>query len=161
MTLTDFVTARSAALALYARQWVDAATADDVVQEVLVAAWSVRPPPNDPAAWAFTAVRNRAITAARATSRRRRHEQTAAERRVDWFEPSTGDSIDAESAEEALRDLSEALREVVVLRLWGDLGFAEIAAVVGCSIGTAHNRYTAAIAELKTRLETPCPTNSK
>jgi RNA polymerase sigma factor (sigma-70 family) len=161
MTPTDIVTARSAALALYARQWVDAATADDVVQDVLVAAWSVKPIPHDPAAWAFAAVRNRAITASRATARRRRHEKTAAENRSDWFEPSTADSIDAGTAEAALRALPEPLREAVVLRFWGDLGFAAIAAVVGCSVATAHNRYTSAIAALREKLETPCPTNSK
>lgn len=149
------LTPRLPALALYARQWVDAATADDVVQSALVALWSQWRSPADPAAWTFRAVRNGAISAARGSNRRRKHERSAA--RSDWFEPCPADLIDARAAESSLSELPESLREAVVLRLWGDLGFAEIAAVTGVSVSTAHGRYAAGIGQLRIQLEVPCP----
>ena len=139
---------KTAALTLYARQWVDPATAEDVVQQALVTLWSRRVRPADPVAWAFRAVRNNAMATARASGRRRKHERAAACSK--WFdEPPPGQAIDAAAAEAAVRALPEPLREAVVLRLWGDLGFAEVANVTGTSVSTAHGRYTAAIEQLR------------
>ena len=142
--------AKTASLALFARQWVDAATADDVVQKALVALWSQGRPPNDPLAWTFIAVRNAAISAARAAGRRRKHERAASVR--EWFQPSLDDGLDAKAAEEALQELEQPFREVLILRLWGGLGFAEIAAITGTGLATAHGRYTAGIERLRLRL---------
>ena len=154
--LAQVMTQRSAALALYARQWLDAASAEDVVQEALTALLTQRTPPDDPVAWTYRAVRNAAIDQTRAASRRRRREQVVAAGRREWFEPTPDAAIDARTAEEALRNLPSELREVVVLRIWGGLGFAAIAAVVNASLSTAHNRYVAAMGQLRAVLEKPC-----
>ena len=146
------VAARAAGLALYARQWsADAAAAEDVVQSVLVSLLSLADAPADPVAWAYRAVRNAAVDGARATARRRRRERAVAP--ADWFEPSTDDRLDAATAEAAVRRLPAELREVVVLRVWGELGFAAIADVVGCSVSTAHARHAAALKQLRDILE--------
>src|SRR5688572_32641492 len=83
--LARMVAERASALALYARQWLDAASAEDVVQEALSALLSERRAPDDPIAWMYRAVRNAAIDQARSSSRRRRREQTVAATRRDWF----------------------------------------------------------------------------
>src|SRR4051812_50202384 len=68
--LTRAVTERAAALVLYARQWLDAASADDVVQEAAIALLGLRHPPVNATAWMYRAVRNAAIDAARTAGRR-------------------------------------------------------------------------------------------
>ena len=148
---------RTAGLALYARQFAaDGASAEDAVQAVLVSLLSLSAAPDDPVAWAYRAVRNAAVDGARSTARRRRRERAVSP--VDWFEPTPGEAIDAAAAEAALRTLAAAVREVVVMRVWGGLGFAAIAAVVGCSVSTAHARHAAGLRQLRERLEPSCQT---
>jgi RNA polymerase sigma-70 factor (ECF subfamily) len=156
--LTQLVVDRAPGLTLYARQWLDdAAAAEDAVQEALTSLLSQRPPPNDPIAWMFRAVRNAAIDQARSSSRRRRREQAVAELRREWFETGVDALIDAKDAQAALADLPPASREIVVLRIWSDLGFAQIADVMQMSLSTVHDRYVAALRQMRTRLEKqPC-----
>jgi RNA polymerase sigma factor (sigma-70 family) len=158
--LTQTVIGHSAAMALYARQWLDgadSASADDVVQEALTALLAQSSPPRDPVAWMFRAVRNAAIDHARANSRRRRRERVIAEARREWFESSRDDSaIDARAAEVALAGLSQRDREIVVLRIWGDMSLMQIAQIVQLSISTVHGRYTAALAQMRAALEKSC-----
>src|SRR3954470_21740637 len=67
----------AAALVLYARQWC--AAAEDVVQEALLKLAGKKPPDQeDWTPWLYRVVRNAAIDAARAESRRQRHEGEAA-----------------------------------------------------------------------------------
>jgi RNA polymerase sigma factor (sigma-70 family) len=155
--LTQLVKERLPGLALYARQWVDRASAEDVVQEALTALLCQRPAPVDPVAWLVRAVRNAAIDSARSTSRRRRREQTAAQTRGDWFDSRADSLLDSQAAEKALEQLSTEHRQIVVLRIWGELGFAQIAQAMDLSVSTVHDRYTAALKQLRAALEKPCP----
>ena len=158
--ISDLVVSRSAGLTLYARQWVDRATADDVVQTALVSLLSQRKSPVDPMAWMYRAVRNAAIDALRANSRRHRREQLTALNTPGWFEPSPGDALDAAAAEAVLRQLPVDAREVVVMRLWGDLGFTAIAELLDISVSTAHARYSDALIKLRQAMEQPCKTTT-
>jgi RNA polymerase sigma-70 factor (ECF subfamily) len=142
--------AHGAALRLYAAQWTDAPS--DIVQEAFVELIRTKRPPDQVVPWLYRVVRNRAINAARAASRRRRHEAIAAGMSRPWFERSEDAAIDAQAAAEALQSLPEAQREVVVARIWGGLTFQEIAEVVGTSASTACRRYESAIAALRNRL---------
>ena len=154
--LTRIVAERAAALGLYARQWVDAATAEDVVQEALTALLGEPSSPANPVGWIYRVVRNAAIDAARSASRRRWRERAVAAERREWFEARPDAMLDAKVAEQALSELSAEHREVVVLRIWGQLGFAEIAEVMQIAVSTAHDRYGSALKELRHRLEKPC-----
>jgi RNA polymerase sigma-70 factor (ECF subfamily) len=156
--LTRAVVERSAALVLYARQWLDGASADDAVQDALVSLLCQRRPPHNPTAWMYRAVRNAAIDAARASVRRRHREQSVARTRPEWFVPHPDALLDARAAEQSLRKLNPEHREVVVLRIWGDLTFPEIAEIMQLSVSTVHDRYKAALGELRRVLEQPCPT---
>jgi RNA polymerase sigma-70 factor (ECF subfamily) len=158
--LTRLVTECAAALVLYARQWLDGASADDAVQEALVALLAQRQPPRNPTAWMYRAVRNAAIDAARAAERRRRREQSVAQTRREWFVTQPDALLDAQTAEQSLRKLSPEHREVVVLRIWGDLGFVEIAEIMQLGVSTVHDRYKVALRELRSALEQPCPTKT-
>jgi RNA polymerase sigma-70 factor (ECF subfamily) len=158
--LTRVVDDCAAALVLYARQWLDWASAQDVVQEALVALVSQRQAPRNPVAWMYRAVRNRAIDNVRAAERRRRREASIASMRGEWFVRDDDALLDARAAEQSLARLDVELREVVVLRIWGDLTFAEIAEVMQLGVSTVHDRYQSALGQLRSALEQSCPTKT-
>jgi RNA polymerase sigma-70 factor (ECF subfamily) len=143
------------ALVLYARQW--AAAPEDVVQDAFLKLVEARRPPDDPAAWLFAVVRNRAMDRAKADRRRAKREQAARPGR--WFVEPEMDGLDAERAVTALERLPAELRETIVARLWGGLTFEQIAAVGGCSASSAFRRFEAGIAALRETLGVTCPTD--
>jgi RNA polymerase sigma factor (sigma-70 family) len=154
--LTRMVAQGAAGLALYARQWLDAAGADDAVQEALVALLAERRPPANPAAWMYRAVRNAAIDQARSATRRRRREEVAAMSRRELFMDHADALIDSETAADCLERLSADQREIVVLRIWGELGFVEIADVMHLAVSTVHQRYHLALRRMRSMMENPC-----
>jgi RNA polymerase sigma-70 factor (ECF subfamily) len=77
------------------------------------------------------------------------------------FESSAIDEIDAAMAEAALRQLPADAREIVVMRLWGDLGYSAIAAVLGVSVSTAHARYQSSLKQLREIMEQTCKTSKQ
>jgi RNA polymerase sigma-70 factor (ECF subfamily) len=160
--LSALFDAHAAGLVLYARQIVaDRAAAEDVVHDVFVRLIGLPTAPDDPKAWLFRAVRNAAISQTRSTSRRRRRESGVSGARHEWFEHRVEDLIDAASAQRALESLPPQLREVVVLRIWAQLGFQQIADLLGLSVSSAFERYQTALSMMRRKLETPrCPTNS-
>jgi RNA polymerase sigma-70 factor (ECF subfamily) len=148
----------AAALVLYARQWCSAP--EDVVQEAFVKLATQKPSPDHPAAWLYRVVRNRAISAARAEKRRRRHEGIAAARAPVWFRAADGARLDAATATAALTDLPAEQRETIIAHLWGGLTFEQIGELSGSSSSTAHRWYTAGLTALRQKLEAPCPRKS-
>ena len=154
--LANLVVQRASALALYARQWLDDESARDVVQEALISLLAQRSAPSEPVAWMFRAVRNAAIDQARAASRRRKREREVAAVRVEWFESTPDSLLDAQTAEQALAKLPAQSREIVVLRIWGELPLAQIGRIMGLSTTTVHERYVEALDQLRLVLETPC-----
>jgi RNA polymerase sigma-70 factor (ECF subfamily) len=148
----------AAALRLYARQWLaQPQQAEDVVHEAFVALMTQPAWPDNPRAWLFRVVRNLSITAARSHSARTRHERSAG--RSELFEQKVEDRIDARAAETALATLPIEQREIVVLRIWGQLTFAEIADLTGSPISTVFDDYRGALEAVREKLESQCKTN--
>ncbi len=137
------------ALRLYARQW--GGGAEDLVQNAFIRLAQQTSPPDQVLPWLYRVVRNEALAAARAVDRRRRREQRAGAAEA-WFSRAE-DRLDAHEATRLLAELPLDLREVIVARLWGGLTFEEVAALVGCSLPTAHRRFHAGLAQLRERLE--------
>jgi len=151
--LAAWFEAHSAPLVLYARQFVDRAAAEDVVHDAFVSLMGLSREPDDARAWLFRTVRNAAISRKRSWWRRVRRERIVGEARPAMFEPRIDDLLDARLAEAALQRLRPEQREVVVLRLWVQMTFAEIAGVVNASLSTVHDRFRMAIAAMKHELE--------
>ena len=146
------------ALALYAAQWTDAA--DDCVQEALVALARQRPSPEHVVAWLYRVVKHRALNAARGEQRRRERESRAmAERFPGKDKPAAFDDDETIAAVNALVQLEAGERELVVMRIWGNLTYEEIGAVLGISAATAYRKYVRALTRLRNILESPCTTN--
>ena len=146
--LTTWYRRLGPALVLYARQWCDAHEAEDAVQEVFVR-MTKRIAPDDVRPWLHRAVRNEAISRARKRGARARRERAAAERSDGWFCVEPGARLDGRAAQAAIAALPMEEREVLVMRIWGELTLAEIAEIVGCSPPTAMRRHRSAIEKLR------------
>ncbi|MDX1961846.1 MAG: RNA polymerase sigma factor [Pirellulales bacterium] len=139
-------------LILYARQWCQ--TPEDVAQESFWQLACLAERPQDPTAWLYRAVRNRAISALRGEIRRRQHEANYAQSRPEWFCPSTAAGPwSAVEVQAALQKLSEQQREMIVLHLWSGLTFEQIATVTNTSGSTAHRQYAAGLQALRKLLQ--------
>jgi len=149
--LGRLIDSQAAALVLYARQWC--ASPEDVVQDGFARLASRMP--DDPLAWIYRVVRNRAISVGRSERRRRHREEQVATQT--WFVATPGDRLDAVAATAALAHLPDDEREVVVAHVWGGLSFAEIGRLMNSSAATAHRRFVAGLSNLRSRLETSCP----
>ena len=148
-------------LLLFARQWAtSAADAEDIVQEAFVRFWrSPRRNQGEAPVQLFAMVRRAGLDQVRSRARRRLREQRAAagEDEAAWFSPMDGnDGRDAE-IQAALRLLSDEQREVVVLKIWGELTFEQIGASLDISPNTAASRYRYALEALRRRLTTFTP----
>lgn len=130
-------------LLLYARQWTaTAADAEDVVQTAFVRFWRREPDaPREHYPLLYAAVRTAALDLGRTNSRRALREDAASSAETSWFDPKLEAAETAEQVERALKLLPAEQREAVVLRIWGELTFQEIADTTGTSINTAAARY--------------------
>jgi RNA polymerase sigma factor (sigma-70 family) len=153
--LGELVDRHGPALVLFARQW--SAAPEDVVQDAFLKLVALRNPPDDPAAWLFRVVRNRALDSAKMDRRRLKREATIHPSR--WFVEPEIDGLDAEQAIAVLERLPGELRETIVARLWGGLTFDQIAELCGCSPSSAFRRYEAGIASIRESLGVPCPSD--
>jgi RNA polymerase sigma-70 factor (ECF subfamily) len=137
------------ALLLYARQWCPSrADAEDAVQDGFVRFWKSRERARDDAAYLFACVRTAALDLSRAGQRRRRHENDAG-----VFERRDGGSEELrETVEAALTTLPLEQREVLVLKIWGGLTFAQIGESLAISPNTAASRYRYALERLESLL---------
>lgn len=118
--------------------------ARDVLQEALVEAWRRSEGRLPDAALVLATIRRRAIDLSRKEARRAEREQAAPW----WFEPA-GDADGGEELSTAVMNLSAHLREVVVLKIWNELTFQQIADTLGIPLNTAASRYRYAIERLR------------
>jgi RNA polymerase sigma-70 factor (ECF subfamily) len=141
-------------LLLFARQWVrSAADAEDIVQEAFVKFWRRNHNiANRPLLYA--AVRSIALDFIRRDTRRARREATAFAESESTIEPQFELEHDTQTALAAAVDsLPRDQREVLVLKIWNDLTFNEIARALGISQNTAASRYRYALTNLKKTLQ--------
>lgn len=140
-------------LTVYASNWTRAG--EDCVQEAFVELAALNQRPENLTAWLFKVVRNRAINMYRSAQRRRNHERSAA--RPD-FESHTNPSLRVQASEEQnrlhehLNTLSPEDREIVVLRIWSELGWEQIAELLEISSSSAHRRYAKILLQMKNKL---------
>lgn len=134
----------------------DAAAAEEVVQEAFLATyagwWRIRRP--ERAAWYLRAA---VVNQCRSRGRRRASEQRG--NRTVWAsEAAVPDRFDTERVGDALalleavRALPGRQREAVVLFYYEDLSEADVAAALGCSVGTVKSQLSKARNALSRRL---------
>jgi RNA polymerase sigma-70 factor, ECF subfamily len=144
--------AHTAALLLFARlQCRSEADAQDLVQEAIVESWerqAAGTPP--PLSLVYCTIRHRAIDLARSEGRRASRESALeAEVPAAWFDAPIEDRERARLLQEAMSALPDIYREVVTLKVWGGLTFAEIAEALQIPANTAASRYRYGLDELR------------
>ena len=137
-------------LLLFARNWVQsAADAEDIVQEAFVRFWRRNQSPAD-RGLLYAMVRSIALDLIRKDTRRARREAAVVSESEQSVEPQF--QIEDESQQAlamALDRLPNDQREVLVMKIWNDLTFAEIGKALGVSQNTAASRYRYGLAALK------------
>jgi RNA polymerase sigma factor (sigma-70 family) len=137
-------------LLLFARQWVRSPTdAEDIVQEAFVKFWR-RNHRIDNRALLYATVRSIALDLIRRDSQRARREAEAFSDSPQSFEPQFEWADESQQALAAAIDrLPHEQREVLVMKIWNELTFAEIATALEISNNTAASRYRYALSALK------------
>jgi len=95
-----------------------------------------------PAPYLYRAVRNAALNVVRNRSR-------DAQLDDGWLESPAGMGVEGIVLQSALRELPEEQREMIVLRVWGQMSFDEAAATLGISPKTAASRYRYGLLKLR------------
>ena len=137
-------------LVLFARQFVrTSADAEDIVQDAFVRFWR-KEHSIENRGLLYATVRSVALDLLRRDTRRARREANAA---LD-MEQTTAPHFDFDDgSQQALAAAVDRLpveqREVLVMKIWNELTFAEIGEALGISQNTAASRYRYALAALK------------
>jgi RNA polymerase sigma-70 factor, ECF subfamily len=142
------------ALLLYARQWAAShADAEEAVQNGILRLWRSRGGHGAvPVPLMFAAVKRSAIDLARRHSRRERREQKVWESGdggITWFEYTLETQERQKEIEAAIHALPEEQREVLVMKIWGEMTFHEIAESLAIPANTAASRYRYALQRLR------------
>ena len=126
----------------------DPSAAEDVLHQVFLNVLRGRAAvADDPKPYLFKAVRNTALNHIRGQSREVELPGDGAA--GVWLESLDGSVETAVALQSALKKLPAEQREVIVLKIWGELTFDEAAAVIGISPNTAASRYRYGLTKLK------------
>lgn len=98
----------------------------------------------DPKAYLFASVRNNLLNDQKS---RQRHVPIDSHRF--WFTPPDRDHAAEENLRRALQSLPDDQRQVVVLHIWGELTFSQVAEILSVSANTAASRYRYALTKLR------------
>jgi RNA polymerase sigma-70 factor (ECF subfamily) len=142
------------ALLLFARRWTNCrAEAEDIVQEAFVRFYR-RQHSISNRALLYATVRSTALDRLRSDQRRARREAAVALDGAQHLEPQfTTVDEGQQMLAAAVERLPNEQREVVILKIWNELTFAEIGHVLEISQNTAASRYRYALGALKKILQ--------
>lgn len=155
----EWLAAHGPRLLLFARGWSNCQQdAEDLVQEAVLRLWNHQAdkgglPPDLP--FAFSTIRFCGLNHHRTESRRRKRKESIIylnDFEDVWLDPVLEDDEDATALRDAVQRLSPKLREVVVMKSWGGLTFAEISETLAISPNTAASRYRYALEQLAQEL---------
>jgi RNA polymerase sigma-70 factor, ECF subfamily len=144
-----------ARLLLFARGWSKCRQdAEDLVQDAILRMWHHQAdkdhkPPDLPLV--FSTIRFCGLNHHRSESRRRKREESViylADFKDVWLDPVLEEDEEALILRETVQNLSQKLREVVVMKFWGGLTFLQISETLAISPNTAASRYRYALEQL-------------
>lgn len=143
-------------LLLFARGWSNSREdAEDLVQEAILRMWHHQGahnqgvPPDLPLV--FSTIRFCGLNHHRSETRRKKREESIIylnDFQDVWLDPLLEEDEEAMILRNAVQNLSQKLREVVVMKFWGGLTFFQIAETLAISPNTAASRYRYALEQL-------------
>ena len=125
----------------------DRAAAEDVLHQVFLEMLGKISMPDEPRPYLFRAVRNRALNSRRGTER-----LTTLDHH-EWLVKTEATMQAAITIEKAMRDLPTEQREVVVMKVWGEMTLEEMAKVLEIPVNTVASRYRYALGKLREFLQ--------
>jgi len=146
-------------LLLFARGWSKSKQdAEDLVQEAILRMWNHQAdkgevPPDLPLV--FSTIRFCGLNHYRSETRRRKREESVIylnDFQDVWLDPVLEEDEEAMILRDAVQNLSQKLREVVVMKFWGGLTFLQISETLAISPNTAASRYRYALEQLSHEL---------
>lgn len=156
---------------LFARQQTRSeADAQDVFQEAILKLWkrgmtqtgdhfpSEKSKTLPPDAQVFVALRQCAIDLARKEDRRLareiRHLEWQSEEWSTWFDADPAEEEQQSALRDHLQSLENKYQEVLTLKIWGDLTYAQIGNVLDIPANTAASRYRYGLQSLRKKMRT-------
>ncbi len=124
----------------------DFAAAEDVLHQIFLKLLTMKALPEGPRLYLFKAVRNRCLNVMRGRQRLTSLDQ-------EWLIKPAGMMEAGLEVEKAIAELPPEQREVLVMRIWGEMTLAEIAAVLEIPANTVASRYRYALEKLRTLLK--------
>ncbi len=102
----------------------------------------------------YTSIRRIAIDFRRRDDRRTRREQTSADDTTDllndpWFSSESGEDELRNLLDRQLKKLPGKFSEVIILKIWGEQTFQQIADTLGISLNTVASRYRYGLEQLR------------
>ena len=126
------------------------ADAEDLLQEAVVESAEKNEGNLPDLRLVYATIRRRAIDLARKTDRRIAREEVAAEESdTCWFDDTIEQKETARVIDRAIKKMPEKFREVVILKIWSELTFAQIAEALDIPLNTAASRYRYGLEILK------------
>jgi len=120
--------------------------AEDAVHEALMAMAESKAAPDNPEAYMYQVVRNKAL---RAIKDRKRYVRAQPETFLTSTSDSHADRFFAVQVSQKLNSLTAEQRETIILHIYGELTFREIAEICGSSPNTVASWYRRGIAALQ------------
>jgi RNA polymerase sigma factor (sigma-70 family) len=138
-------------LLAYARRYVGADDAEDIVQRVLIEAWQGRAaydPTRPLPAWLLAIARRRAIDLLRARRTTVVDVEALRELSVDDGRESAERFVWAHDVRQALEELPDVQRQALVLAYFGGYSQSQVASRVGVPLGTVKTRMSRGLARM-------------
>lgn len=153
----DWLAENGPRLLLFARGWGKSREdAEDLLQEAILKMWHYQQeegrdgrPPDLPLV--FSTIRFGGLMLHRTEKRRKKREESIIylhDFQDVWLDPVMEEDEEALILRAAVQNLSGKLREVVVMKTWGGLTFAQISETLAISPNTAASRYRYALEKL-------------
>ncbi len=141
-------------LLLFARQQTKTLSdAEDVLQEAMVRSWKNHNECGKPViARVYQAIRYATMDLGRRDTRRKIRElrvQEPESNESNWFVCPLEEKERNRTLQDAMKNLPLEQREVLVLKIWGEMTFEEIGRTLNISPNTAASRYRYALGSLK------------
>ena len=134
--------------------------AEDLLQDTLIKLWAYQEerenrPPDLP--MAFSVMRFLGLDHGRRKGRQTKRDLKIIQFQKEdehWLDPTAEDNEEAAILRNEVEALPDKLREVLTLKIWGGLTFADIGQLLAISHNTAASRYRYALEQLQKKLKT-------
>lgn len=153
----DWFKEHSSRFLLYARQQAaNSFDAEDILQDAifqLIKSAKFNEIPEEP--YIYKSIKNKAVDYARSNVRRLRREELVhqdSEPKSYWFSHDLENKERHELIETKLKNLPKEQQEILVLKIWGEQTFQQIATTLNISQNTAASRYRYALKSLQKSL---------